>query len=247
MRTCENCKKVFEDDMNFCPYCGEKYHDYHEELKNAMDDLFEDDKKTEVKNESEEEPVPVMFGAEKLKEERENSILNKILLILIILLVIVVLAGGYLLAKSYLFPAKEPAVIEQPDEENQHPLPDKDEEENNAQQPQTPSEPESEEPVNLIDEDLEQEKVTVTAIKASFENDQVRLDITCESKTSGEIYLSDNAALNIGPIQLREGNNAFYFTLNVREDVVYKLTFKYEGGQDEINITYDMISKALQS
>ena len=36
MKTCENCKKVFEDDMKYCPYCGTKVHDYHDDLKQAM-------------------------------------------------------------------------------------------------------------------------------------------------------------------------------------------------------------------
>ena len=73
MRTCENCKRVFEDDMKFCPYCGEKYHDYHEELKSVMNDLFDEDAEPEIKSTiNEEESVPVLSRVENQNIYREE-------------------------------------------------------------------------------------------------------------------------------------------------------------------------------
>ena len=269
MRTCEKCKKVFDDDMNYCPYCGEKYHDYHEDLKNVMDELFdeeqnpsEDKKKEKEKTQpiyvekvkEEKPPVSRVEKQKKLKEEKENNILNKILLVLIVLLVVVFLGGGYFIAKTYLFPTNEPVVNEDVPSENEDNQPEEDEstpsqsneDENDTQQNENESnETTSDTPVNVINENMEGENVTITAIQASDENGQTRLDITCESKTTGEIYLTDGGSLNIGPIQLREGSNSFYFTLGINENSQYTLSFQYEGGQDQMTITYDMIMNAI--
>lgn len=262
MRTCENCKKVFDDDMNYCPYCGTKYHDYHEDLKNVMDELFDEEtnvskekqddvERTQVINVGKEEKTVVsrVEKQKKLKEEKENNMLNKILLVLITLLVVVFLGGSYFIVKTYFFKNNDTVVNEklpeneqpQENDEPSAPLPDEDDVPQKDDQVQDTSDT----PVNVIDESMEGENVTITAIRASNEDGQIRLDITCDSKTTGEIYLSDGASLNIGPIQLREGSNSFYFTLNVRENAQYTLSFQYEGGQDQMVVTYDMIMGAL--
>ena len=39
--------------------------------------------------------------------------------------------------------------------------------------------------------------------------------------------------------------NSFYFTLGINENAQYTLSFQYEGGQDQMTITYDMIMNAI--
>lgn len=135
MRTCDNCKRTFEDDMKFCPYCGQPFHDYKEDVSKAFEELEENhdvdktflfdfknekviepqemkaEKKVEPKTEPKIEPLSRVARNEKREEEKNNQILNKLLIGLVVLVVIVGAIGGGMLIKDMFL--SEPPVNEE--------------------------------------------------------------------------------------------------------------------------------------
>lgn len=238
MKTCEKCKKVFDDDMSYCPYCGEKVHDYHEEMKDAMNDL--------LKAENEDIQVSTDEKGVHQNEEAENKMLNRILMGLIAALTVIFLGGGYWLTNRYFFPKQESEVSEpKPNvpvvNEEKPDDPDIHENENSIQEPI-----EQDKPIHLMDQQLQGEYVVITSISALKQEDGVRLDIMCDAQKEGQIFLSDGANLMIGPIDLHQGSNSFYYTLNIHENSQYTLTFEMEDGKDEMMISSDMLQKLFQ-
>ena len=226
MKTCENCKKAFEDDMKYCPYCGTKVHDSKDDLKQAMAELFEEEKPiySRVKRQ------------ELLKEEKTNQLLNKLLVLLIVLIIGALLVGAVMIGEKFL--PSQPGVVE-----DSNPTI-----EDNSSKDETVQNDES-----IADNKNDGEIIDITnnedgdffidEIKVIQENDQVKLEVKCHALMEGNIYLKDEGNLNIGPINVKEGSNEFYFLVNGQTD--YKLYFDASNKEYEYSITKDVIQKAL--
>jgi len=227
MKTCENCKKVFDDDMKYCPYCGTKYHDSKDDLRQAMAELFEEEKPiySRVKRQ------------ELLKEEKTNQLLNRLLVLLIVLMIGSLLVGAVMVGEKFL--PTQPGVVEDsnPTIENNS---NKDETvQNNESIADNKNDGEVIDITNTEDDDF-----FIEEIKVIKENDQVKLEVKCHALIAGNIFLKDEGNLNIGPINVKEGNNEFYFLVNGQ--VNYKLYFDANNTKEyEYSITKDMIQKAL--
>ena len=227
MKTCENCKKAFEDDMKYCPYCGTKVHDYQDDIKQAMAELFEEEKPiySRVKRQ------------ELLKEEKTNQFLNRLLVLLIVLIIGTLLVGAVMIGEKFL--PTQPGVVEDTNptiEDNSN----KDETVQNEPIVDNKNDGEVIDITNNDDGDF-----FVDEIKAIQENDQVKLEVKCHALMAGNIFLKDEGNLNIGPINVKEGNNEFYFLVNGQTD--YKLYFDAGNTKEyEYSITKDMIQKALK-
>lgn len=232
MKTCENCKKVFEDDMKYCPYCGTKVHDYHDDLKQAMAELFE-----------EERPIySRVKKQELLKEEKTNLLLNKLLVLLIVLMIGALLVGAVMIGEKFL-PLK-PGVVE-----DSNPTIEDHSNKNDDHKDEAVKNEES-----IVDHKNDGEIIDITniedgdffieEIKVIKENNQVKLDVKCHALMEGNIFLKDEGNLNIGPIHVKEGSNEFYFLVNGQTD--YKLYFDASNTKEyEYSITKDVIQKAL--
>lgn len=226
MKTCENCKKAFEDDMKYCPYCGTKVHDSKDDLKQAMAELFEEEKPiySRVKRQ------------ELLKEEKTNQLLNKLLVLLIVLIIGALLVGAVMIGEKFL--PSQPGVVEDSNPTF----------EDNSSKDETVQNDES-----IADNKNDGEIIDITnnedgdffidEIKVIQENDQVKLEVKCHALMEGNIYLKDEGNLNIGPINVKEGSNEFYFLVNGQTD--YKLYFDASNKEYEYSITKDVIQKAL--
>ncbi len=242
MKTCDNCKRVFEDDMSFCPYCGEKYHDYKDDIENAMENLMEDEteKTIPVTNSKSEKPLSRISRQNELHRQKEDALLNKLILVLIVALIAVLLAGGYYLAKIFLsknHTSTIPPIVEENKEENH----------SETQNPEKEIEvlPPSEE-IKL--EGQGNLKVQITSFDVSKQEDMARIDVKCESDVEGEIFLSDHEKLNVGPIRLRKGKSSFYFLINPSLDKKYMITFYNTDKSDHFEYTFtgEQIIKALE-
>lgn len=235
MKTCENCKRVFQDDMSFCPYCGTKVHDYKDDLKAAMADLFEE----EV---AEEKPtLSRVKKQELLKEEKTNELLNKLLTVLIVLIVGTLLVGGIMLGEKFL--PKQPGIVEDTNstDENQNTNNDDQVVSGDKNEETVISGQNDGEVINITND--ESSKFQIESVLAKMEEGQVKLEITCNAELKGEVYLKDVSTLNIGPIQIREGNNQFYFLINGQTN--YKLCFVVDDETYEYEITQAMIEEAF--
>ncbi|MGN1343176.1 MAG: hypothetical protein ACI4U3_01255 [Traorella sp.] len=223
MKICKKCNKVYEEDMNYCPYCGTKYHDYHDDLKEAMDELFDE-------NESNDKP----------KEKRnEKDVLDKILLFLVIAILVVVLSGIWMMiskSKDINLPTL-PNVDEniddnQKDDENNQDLDNEDELDNVEQ-----------DKVIDITNDKNAE-FQIVEFKVTKNKNDVRFDVKSQSSLDGDVYLKDGANLNVGPIRIHQGSGSFYFVVNGKVD--YILSFVSEKGIYEYHISKEMIQDALK-
>lgn len=227
MKTCENCKKVFEDDMKYCPYCGNKYHDYQDDLKQAMAELFEEEKPiySRVKRQ------------ELLKEEKTNQLLNRLLVLLVVLMIGTLLVGAVMIGEKFL--PTQVGVVEDTNSTI----------ENNSNKDEIVQNDESiadnKNDGEVIDiTNIEDGDFFVEEVKVIQENNQIKLEVKCHTLISGNVFLKDNGNLNIGPIELKEGNNEFYFLVNGQTD--YKLYFDADEKEYEYSITKDMIQSALK-
>ena len=231
MKTCENCKKAFEDDMKYCPYCGTKVHDSKDDLKQAMAELFEEEKPiySRVKRQ------------ELLKEEKTNQLLNKLLVLLIVLIIGALLVGAVMIGEKFL--PSQPGVVE-----DSNPTIEDNSNKNDDHKDEVVKNEES-----IVDHKYDGEIIDITnnedgdffidEIKVIQENDQVKLEVKCHALMEGNIYLKDEGNLNIGPINVKEGSNEFYFLVNGQTD--YKLYFDASNKEYEYSITKDVIQKAL--
>ena len=232
MKTCENCKKAFEDDMKYCPYCGTKVHDSKDDLKQAMAELFEEEKPiySRVKRQ------------ELLKEEKTNQLLNKLLVLLIVLIIGALLVGAVMIGEKFL--PTQPGVVE-----DTNPTIEDNSNKNDDHKDEVVKNEES-----IVDHKYDGEIIDITnnedgdffidEIKVIQENDQVKLEVKCHALMEGNIYLKDEGNLNIGPINVKEGSNEFYFLVNGQTD--YTLYFDASNTKEyEYSITKDVIQKAL--
>lgn len=231
MKTCENCKKAFEDDMKYCPYCGTKVHDSKDDLKQAMAELFEEEKPiySRVKRQ------------ELLKEEKTNQLLNKLLVLLIVLIIGALLVGAVMIGEKFL--PTQPGVVE-----DTNPTIEDNSNKNDDHKDEVVKNEES-----IVDHKYDGEIIDITnnedgdffidEIKVIQENDQVKLEVKCHALMEGNIYLKDEGNLNIGPINVKEGSNEFYFLVNGQTD--YTLYFDASNKEYEYSITKDVIQKAL--
>lgn len=249
MKVCENCKKVYQDDMNYCPYCGTKYHDYKEDLKQAMDDLFDE-------NKVEKKPVfSRVKKQEMLREEKTNKYLNIALTALIVMIIGTVLVGAVMIGEKFL--PTQPGVIENTNPTTDEPsvdesetvdeiIDDKDDEivDDNIQEDEIVNE--EDQTIDIIDvTNNEDGDFTIDKIKVKKENDQVKIEIKCNALMAGNIFLKDSGSLNIGPINIKEGKNEFYFTVSGNTD--YKLFFDASNGRDyEYLINKELLDKAIK-
>ncbi len=237
MKTCENCKKVFENDMKYCPYCGTKYHDYQDDLKQAMAELFE-----EV---VEKKPIySRVKRQELLKEEKTNLLLNRLLFLLIVLMIGTLLVGAVMIGEKFL--PSQPGIVEDSyptNEGNSNENTDVDHKDETVKNEESIVDNKND--GEIIDiTNIEDGDFFIEEIKVIKENDQVKLDIKCHALMAGNIFLKDEGNLNIGPIKVKEGNNEFYFLVNGQTD--YKLHFDASNTKEyEYSITKDMIQKAL--
>ena len=238
MKVCENCKKVFEDDMKYCPYCGTKYHDSKDDLRQAMAELFEEDV-------VEEKPIfSRVKRQELLKEEKTNRLLNQLLTALIILIIGTLLVGAVMIGEKFL--PSQPGVVEDSNltiEDNSNKNDDhKDEVVKNEESiVDNKNDGEIIDITNTEDGDFFIEEIIVFK-----ENDQVKLEVKCNSLITGNVFLKDEGNLNIGPINVKEGNNEFYFLVNGQTD--YKLYFESSNTKKyEYSITKEMINEALKN
>lgn len=253
MRICENCKKVFQDDMNYCPYCGTKYHDYKDDLKQAMDDLFEEttDKKEEVVIQSR------VQRQEMLKEEKTNRLLNRVLVVMIVMIIATMLVGAVMIAEKFL--PSLPGIVEDTNPTNNDSS-DNDTNIDDSNDDQTIVD-DNQEDDEIIDDEVivndsnDGEVVDVTnvedgdfyvdKIKVKKENDQIKVEVTCHALMAGNAYLKDDSNLDIGPINIKEGKNQFYFLVNGNTN--YTLYFDASNGRDyEYSISKDVIDKAIK-
>lgn len=231
MKTCENCKKAFEDDMKYCPYCGTKVHDSKDDLKQAMAELFEEEKPiySRVKRQ------------ELLKEEKTNQLLNKLLVLLIVLIIGALLVGAVMIGEKFL--PSQPGVVE-----DSNPTIEDNSNKNDDHKDEVVKNEES-----IVDHKYDGEIIDIAnnedgdffidEIKVIQENNQVKLEVKCHALMEGNIYLKDEGNLNIGPINVKEGSNEFYFLVNGQTD--YTLYFDASNKEYEYSITKDVIQKAL--
>ena len=87
---------------------------------------------------------------------------------------------------------------------------------------------------------------TLSGLKASRDDDMLRLDLTCIGDENGKIYLSDGATTNVGPIDIQKGDYTVYFLLNADSNTTYTLTIEAASGKKaEFTITPKMIQAAM--
>ena len=87
---------------------------------------------------------------------------------------------------------------------------------------------------------------TLSDLKASVDDDMLRLDLTCSGDENGKISLSDGATTKIGPIDIQKGDYAVYFLLNADSNATYTLTIEAASGKKaEFTITQKMIHAAM--
>ena len=67
---------------------------------------------------------------------------------------------------------------------------------------------------------------TLSDLKASVDDDMLRLDLTCSGDENGKISLSDGATTKIGPIDIQKGDYTVYFLLNADSNATYTLTIE---------------------
>lgn len=229
MKVCVNCKKVYEDEMSFCPYCGKAYHDYQDDVKKAMDELYD-----EVPNESEEIVKTNLSRVEKnkyLHETKTNNILNKVLIAFIVLLIFIVGGIGiYAISnRNHPNPKDDTPPIQKPE------IPKEPVEEIPTNEPELP--PTVQVPTdNMID---------IKEIEFDKEKKNIKIEVECDSTVSGDIKLV-NQAFEIGPIDLNKGHNEFYFLVSNVDD--YTLTFISEDKTQifEYDITKETIEAQLK-
>lgn len=227
MKVCVNCKKVYEDEMSFCPYCGKAYHDYQDDVKKAMDELYDENPEESPKN------VKKLSRVEKnkyLHETKTNNILNKVLIVFIVLLIFIVGGIGIYAMSNRNHPSpKDETPIQKPE------VPKEPVEEIPTHEPELP--PTVQVPTdNMID---------VKKIEFDKEKKNIKIEIECDSTVSGEIKLI-NQAFEIGPVDLKKGHNGFYFLISDADD--YTLTFISDDKTQifEYDITKDTIESHLK-
>ena len=178
MKVCENCKKVFEDDMKYCPYCGTKYHDSKDDLRQAMAELFEEDV-------VEEKPIfSRVKRQELLKEEKTNRLLNQLLTALIILIIGILLVGAVMIGEKFL--PSQPGVVEDSNptiEDNSNKNDDHKDEvvKNEESVVDNKNDGEIIDITNTEDGDFFIEEIIVFK-----ENDQVKMEVKCNSLITGK-------------------------------------------------------------
>ena len=87
---------------------------------------------------------------------------------------------------------------------------------------------------------------TLSDLKASVDDDMLRLDLTCSGDENGKISLSDGATTKIGPIDIQKGDYTVYFLLNADSNATYTLTIEAASGKKaEFTITQKMIHAAM--
>ena len=87
---------------------------------------------------------------------------------------------------------------------------------------------------------------TLSNLKASVDDDMLRLDLTCSGDENGKISLSDGATTKIGPIDIQKGDYTVYFLLNADSNATYTLTIEAASGKKaEFTITQKMIHAAM--
>lgn len=258
MKTCENCKKIVEDDARFCPYCGNKIEDDKDELKKAMAKLMEEEKETNqtveivphVSRVEKQQRMSRVERQKKLSEDKENKILNKILIALSVLLVCALLITGIVIGINMISHKKEEAPVEEVLQPVQKPETNKEDKKPNQpeKKPENTHEPEKE-PVhsgNISFENNPDSKISVVELLVSREDSQIRLDVKLDSKFSGELYLKDTGNLKIGPLNLKEGTNSFYFLINGNTDYIL-VAQSNENEVYETTISKDKIQEALKA
>lgn len=225
MKICSQCNKKFEEDMNYCPYCGTKYHDYHDDLKEAMDELYDE---------------KIESSIEENQSTDENSFLNKILIFLIIAILIVAIVGIMLVGKNLVGskpPVLDPPIVNEPDGKEEKPDPEDDK----------PTLPEPEENKSAVIDITNQNQgdFYISEFKVTKEKENVRFDIKSESTMEGEIYLKDEGSLNVGPIHIRKGSGSFYFIVNGKTDYVLSCVMENKDVY-EYKISKEKIKQALK-
>lgn len=246
MKTCENCKKVFEDDMKYCPYCGTKFHDYKDDLKQAMDDLFEEKEVVEEKT-----IISRVKKHELLREEKTNDLLNKLLGVIIVLIIGTMLVGAVMIGEKFL--PSPIGIVEDTNPTNED-IVENDENTNVDNKDETVIDEIDQNDESIVDDQNVGEVIDITniedgdffieEIKVKKENDQVKIEVKCNALMAGNAFLKDDGNLDIGPINVKEGKNEFYFLVNGQTN--YKLYFDASNGRDyEYSITKDMIQNVL--
>lgn len=87
---------------------------------------------------------------------------------------------------------------------------------------------------------------TLSDLKASVDDDMLRLDLTCSGDENGKISLSDGATTKIGPIDIQKGDFTVYFLLNADNTATYTLKVEAASGKKaEFTITQKMIHAAM--
>lgn len=87
---------------------------------------------------------------------------------------------------------------------------------------------------------------TLSDLKASVDDDMLRLDLTCSGDENGKIYLTDGATTNVGPIDIQKGDFTVYFLLNADNTATYTLKVEAASGKKaEFTITQKMIHAAM--
>lgn len=245
MKKCEICKKVFQDDMSYCPYCGTKYHDYKDDLRQALDDLFE-----ENIVEKKDPLIKKLMNIDLLKKEKMNIYLNKSITVIFILTIAAMLLGIVIISEKF-YPLQQGIIentnptIDQPAVNDEKPSVDqKDEIIKNDDLVKDIIDDKNQ---NVIDvSNLKDGDFIIKEIKVKKENDQVRIEIKCNALFNGKVYLKNRANLNIGPITIKEGNNQFYYLVNGKTD--YQLYFESSNGRNyEYSITQNMIDRILNN
>lgn len=255
MRICENCKKEFQDDMNYCPYCGEKYHDYKEDLKEAMDQLFEEKELNEKtileENEQTKTTISRVQRQTSLREEKKNQMLQKILIAFIAFIAIVLFAGILLLSKDWFTNSNKNSNPPIADNKNENQIDAKDDAaddtKDDIQGSKKDEVPVIDEKEDVIDEDKEKidvedqqnEDFRVSQIQVIKQENQIRLEVHCYATLQGELYLKDEGSLSVGPLQVQVGENEFYF--EVSGNANYTLTFESSNAKVDYPISLDML------
>lgn len=240
MKVCEKCKKIFEDDMNFCPYCGEKYYDDKDAVAQAMSDLDALENSSIKEEQPVVSPVSRMQKQEDFREEKENNVLNKVLIVLISLLTVVLLAGGIMAVKN-LLPSQP---VQDESDKPTDPTPQDPEKPSQPEIPK-PDNPETDTPQTPISDNIED--VVELKKKISKEDGSVKLEFFYESSIEGSITLKDQGTLNIGPLDLRKGEGSFYFLVSGNSD--YTLLFEDKGNNKTYSytLTKEEVQKNLKN
>ena len=265
MKICRKCRKQIHDQVRFCPNCGTKVVDDREDLKAAMNEVFEKKKKKDV--------------------------LTKIIIFLIVLIILVSIVGGILIGKALQgnnVTPNNPPITDELDDNNDQNNDVNNDQNNDVNNDQNTNQDDQNDVVNndgndnqedqtndgqdeivddenndeIIDDNqdptlnfvsngkidfvfIEENIFNVTEFLVSKDEDGVRFDIKMKVNRPGNLYLMDNHSLSIGPIQLNKGERSSYFIVNGQAD--YTLAFSTEYfDYFEYDITHDMIEKALQ-